>query len=469
MPWGVAAAAVGVGGAVYSSSKTSKAAKKAGERETEASAAALERQEEAFDEAKMALSPYAAQETAASGQMMAQLGLAPPAAGTGGGGGWGGGGGYGTGGGVDSKENLANFDNVLREMMTQAQVLYKRSGYNKSNIHREAANYIAGKLDDLRKSDRLPEGYTMPNVSELTNLAAEIEDSYGGHSKMAKNLYPEIKGGKEGAAAFREGWDDNFDTLAGRYSVTMPGDIAPPDAAGGVAGDPDAMGAGGAAAPQAKTAADIMELAGVEGLPQEIQDQYMTDLMEDPRTDPELAEYLGLTEGSMQVGAGYQDTPAYAAAREAGVEAVDASAAAGGGLYSGRRGKALRDVGQEVEQGYYIDAMNRREQMMQARRGERTGAIGRRGVEYGAGKGREQSYYNNYMQMLSAMSAPTTTTNIASMGTSLGREAAANITGTARNIGDLEIGTAGAEGAAIADITGGMMNMASSYIGRDQP
>jgi hypothetical protein len=191
----------------------------------------------------------------------------------------------------------------------------------------------------------------------------------------------------------------------------------------------------------------------------------MADLAEDPRTDPELAAYLGLTQESLQVGDTYQETPAYMAAREAGIEAVDASAAAGGGLYSGRRGKALRDVGQEVEQQYYFDAANRREQMMGARRGERTSGIARRGATYEAGQQREQSYYNNYMTMLSELSAPTTTSNIAAMGTSLGKETSANLMGTARGLSDLEIGAQGAQGAAIADISGGIMNMASSYLG----
>jgi hypothetical protein len=210
-----------------------------------------------------------------------------------------------------------------------------------------------------------------------------------------------------------------------------------------------------------------MRRAGIEGLPPEIQQQYLRELAEDPRTDPGLAAYLGLTPESLQVGAGYQDTPAYAAAREAGIEAVEAGAAGGGTLYSGRRGKALRDVGQNVEQTYYMDAMNRRAQMMGARRGQRQQDIGRRGTEYGAERSREQSYYNNYMNILNQLASPTTTTNIATMGTNLGRAEAANLLGTARNLGDLQMGQAANEAAMWGDLATGAGNVIETFVNRD--
>ena len=86
------------------------------------------------------------------------------------------------------------------------------------------------------------------------------------------------------------------------------------------------------------------------------------------------------------------------------------------------------------------------------------------GGAYETGRQREQSYYNNYMQLLQSMSQPTTTTNLASMGTALGKETAANITGTARDVSDLQIGGAGARQAAYADVAGGLMEMGAAYI-----
>ena len=77
MPWGLAAAAVGVAGTVYSSKKSSKAAEEAGEREGAASEEAIARQEAAYAEAQTALAPYARQEAAYSSQMAAQMGVAP--------------------------------------------------------------------------------------------------------------------------------------------------------------------------------------------------------------------------------------------------------------------------------------------------------------------------------------------------------------------------------------------------------
>lgn len=468
MPWGVVAAGVGGGLALYGSSKTNKAVDKAADREEAAAGESLARQEEAYGEAKTALTPYARQEQAASTQMMAQMGLAPPSGGGGTYMGGGGGDAWGFGAaGPGGTEADQNFDKVLREMMAQAQVRYKKSGYSGSSIHREASGVVQRQLEQLKNQGKLPPGYQMPTRQDLTAMAGEIEDYYGGHTKMAKNLYPEIKGGKD--FDFGTYANDQFDQLSGRYGYAPPGDMQP-GGPGGMPGgaqmiDPITGEVTGGGGPQAKTAADIMGLAGVEGLPPELRDKYMADLMEDPRTDPELAAYLGLTEESMQVGDAYQQTPAYMKAREAGIGAVDAAAAGGGSLYSGRRGEALRDVGQEVEQGYYMDAMNRREKMMGARRGERTGGITRRGIEHGAGRDREQSYYNNYMQMLQGMSQPTTTTNIASMGTSLGKDSAATLMDTARGVSDLKIGGAGATQAALADVGSGLMKYGASYIG----
>jgi hypothetical protein len=193
---------------------------------------------------------------------------------------------------------------------------------------------------------------------------------------------------------------------------------------------------GGGGAPEAQTIDDIMSRAGADQLPPELREQYLQDLM-------------GTT-----VGNEYQETGAYQAAREAGIETVDQGAAGRGGLYSGARGKALRDVGQDVEQRYY--------QMAQQ---QANTEASRRGGAYQAEQQRGQSYYNNYMQMLTSMSDPRTTTNIEQMRQGSAQAQGANIMGTARDIGELEVGAAGATQAAYGDAAGGMMKMGEAWIG----
>lgn len=442
MPWPVlAATALGVGASLYGASKTAKAAERAAERESAASAEALQAQQEAYQESRMMLQPYAAQEQAASTQLMAQMGLAPPSTGGGGGGDF-----FGAPGGPSSQ----NMNQFIEDLLTEQMVIAKRSGYDKQKGLNEGARRTVHFIDQLKSQGKLPANFQAPSMTDLVQQAGRIEDTYGGLTKMEKTLSPGVT---------LEGYGtQNIQGMLDKYGV---GDAA------GKPGAPTAgedIGEGIGEGPTPQTAADIMGRAGVEGLPEGLGEQYYAGIMEDPRTDPELAGYLGLTPESMQVGAEYQQTPAYMAAREAGISAVDAGAAGAGQLYSGRRGEALRDVGQQVEQQYYTDAMNRRGEMLGARRAERGAGLARMGGAYETGRQREQSYYNNYMQLLNQLAAPTTTTNIASMGTSLGKETSANIMGTARNIGDLQIGGAGATQAAYGDVAGGLMRLGAAYI-----
>ncbi len=455
MPWGVAAAVIGVAGAVYSSKATGKVAKKAGEREGAASTEAIARQEAAYEEAKGALAPYARQEAAYSSQLAAQMGVAPVQGGADDPwgyqeGGYAGGG----GGGGDANQRFME-DLIANEMAVASQAGYK--GKHGIKAVAEGARRAQQIIRDLKAQGKLPADFQEPSMAEWNEIGQSTMQAHGGHQALGQNVNV-----LDPAAIADRSYPGGQlpDVQAGGPGGMMgPGQMIDPET-GEVTGGGGAMGG-----PQVQDIESIMERAGADRLPPELREQYMADLAEDPRTDPELAAYLGLTDESLQVGAGYQDTPAYMAARTKGIEAVDAAAAGGGGLYSGRRGKALRDVGQDVEQKYYFDAMERREAMMGARRGERTTGIARRGATYEAGQQRDQSYYNNYMSMLSELSAPTTTTNIAAMGTSLGKETSANIMGTARGLSDLEIGAQGAEGAMVADVTGGIMQMASSYIG----
>jgi hypothetical protein len=470
MPWGVAAAAVGVAGSIYSSKKSSKAAEEAGEREGAASEAAIERQEEAYGEAKSALAPYARQEAAYSSQLAAQMGVAPIAGGAGDPWGYepGGYAGGGMGAGGQAADDAMN--SFLDQLIAEEMAIARRAGYKGKHGAKavaQGARMATGAIKKLKAAGKLPADFKEPTMADWDTRGKEQMRVHGGYKALGRNVGDLTQSSGYGGY---ERFAEEFTT-----ATALPEGGVQAGGPGGMMGqgqfiDPvtgEVTGGGGApgGGPQVQTISSIMERAGADQLPPELREQYMADLAEDPRTDPELAEYLGLTQESMDVGDSYQDTPAYMAARTQGIEAVDAGAAAGGGLYSGRRGKALRDVGQDVEQQYFFNAQQQREQMMGARRGERTQGIARRGATYEAGQQREQSYYNNYMSMLSELSAPTTTSNIAAMGTSLGKETSANILGTARGQSDLAIGAAGAEGAAIADVTGGIMNMASSYLG----
>lgn len=105
---------------------------------------------------------------------------------------------------------------------------------------------------------------------------------------------------------------------------------------------------------------------------------------------------------------------------------------------------------------------------MGARRGEYGARQGRVAGAYNTGRSEQQSYYNNYMQLLSGLSTPTTTTNIGSMRQGAAQAEGATALSTARNIGDLKMGTAANQGAMIGDVAGGIMKMGGAYIGRPQ-
>lgn len=501
MPAGWVAAGtalVGAAAGYAGQRKVAKAADKAGKREGEASAEALARSEQAFEQSEAALTPYARQEQAASTQMMAQMGLAPPGGGGGGGGGAQMGGGdswgfgaapAGGGGGSATGREGGEFGRFMEQMLGDQIAIAMRAGYSQDKAVAEGARRAEGMLQSLKKSGDLPADFTTPSLNDLVssghdmgaNNAYAFKGSYGKNPTTGKNIKgtgPEtlevIKGQLKGFGGAETLLPQYFGGGGGQQNVVgvnpdgspkmgipTPGGTAQPGGPGGPVDDQRFRGG-----PQVQTAGSIMERAGMEGISPELRDQYQTDLMADPRSDPELAGYLGLTDESMQVGNEYQQTGAYQAARDQGMEAVNAGAATTGSLYSGRRGEALRDVGQDVEQQYYMDAMNRRESMMGARRGEYGRGISRRGAEYGAGRGREESAYNNYMQMLSGMSDPRTTSNIETMRGAAAQGEGANLMGTARNIGDLKMGSAANQAGMYGDIGAGVMQMGEAWIGR---
>lgn len=128
-------------------------------------------------------------------------------------------------------------------------------------------------------------------------------------------------------------------------------------------------------------------------------------------------------------GTAYMQTPAYQAAIDQGVAAVDQGAATGGALYSGRRGEALKDVGQGVQ----------------------------------------QSYYTNYMNILQNMASPTTATNLSNMGIQqAGTIGSQNIAAQNVSSGYNMMGQQ-AQGAAMSDIFGGISSGISAYMNRPTP
>ncbi len=378
---------------------------------------------------------------------------------------------------------------LMEDLITQQMTINHRNGMDldSRNIS-ESSRQVIRQIRDMKAAGQLPDDFPELSQAEWQTLGYEQRNAHGGMKSMRRSTeiardpqggllsQPDVAGLTQQYAT-AAGGDFQTQQMGAGQMIAGPGDrpVVGYDAGGnpiyGLAGGAPPSGTQaeeGVGMPAPQTAQDIMRRAGVEGLPPEIQQQYLRELAEDPRTDPALASYLGLTPESLQVGAGYQETPAYAAARRAGIEAVEAGAAGGGTLYSGRRGKALRDVGQQVEQAYYFDAMGRRQQMMGARRGQRTQDISRRGAEYGAERSREQSYYNNYMNLLNQMAAPTTTTNIAAMGTNIGRAEAANLLGTARNVGELQMGQAAQQAGMYGDIATGIGAGIETYINREQ-
>ena len=67
----------------------------------------------------------------------------------------------------------------------------------------------------------------------------------------------------------------------------------------------------------------------------------------------------GSNQGALDIGAQVRNTPGYQEQLRAGITAIDRAAPLTGGMYSGRRMKALEAHGQNTFGGYYNDWMNR--------------------------------------------------------------------------------------------------------------
>ncbi|MGI9252098.1 MAG: hypothetical protein ACR2PR_13080 [Pseudohongiellaceae bacterium] len=476
MPWGVAAAAISVGGSLYASSKNKKAAGKAADREQAAAERAIERQEEAYGNAQQLLNPYVRQESAASNQLMAQMGL-------GGGGGGGGGGGW----GYTDPDNLGagqtdeSRERFLEQLLSEQVAISGRAGYEGKHGEKavaEGARRARKQLQSMKDQGVIPGDFEIPELGALQDYGWTAVQAAGGHKALRRS---DVAGGKR-----HENYGaDDYNAVAERY---YPGGEAG-NWGREVAAEGEGMMGGGAGGTGtgpggAMTAGDIMGMAGVEGLPPEIREAYYEDLMaaRDPIdlgmgefASDEYQNYMGLTPESLQVGNEYQQTGAYQAARDQGIEAVNQGAAGTGSLYSGARGEALRDVGQNVEQNYYMDAMNRRAGMMADRRqtygaelgrrlNEREASLGRMGSEVAGGRAQEQSYYNNYMQMLGQLASPSSTTNLASLEMGIGKDTGAILQDATRSVNNLNIASTNASNQAMGDAIGGVVDLGGAWL-----
>ena len=450
MPWAVAGAVIGAGSAYYQGKQADKAAKGAAQRSERAQQEAMRRADEAMETTEEQLAPFMGQELAASEQLMAQMGMAAPS------GGWGAG--MATGGGRNAAS--AAQEQFVRDAFADFMAITTRAGYNEKSgkAQAESARTLERVLQRYKQQGKLPEDFEVPSYQDLFDMGMELEAQgfdWGNYARDPKNPKHKYRHGKD--------WSDDMilghlDRLGGAEALS-PSAVA---AAGGegAPGEPGQMAGG----PQAKTAEDILAIAGIEGLDPELRDQYMAEVMRSAEDDPALAEYLGLTPESARVGAEYQELPAYMRAMEQGREQVLQSGAGAGHLYSGRRGEEVTRMAHDVEGRYYDRAQREHEGMLGRRFGQRGAEIGLMGAEVGAGRARQSDAYNNYMATLRQISAPTTTSNVAAMRQGTAAGTGANILSTARDVNASQMAGTAAGNAAIADVAGGIMEMGSAFI-----
>jgi len=154
----------------------------------------------------------------------------------------------------------------------------------------------------------------------------------------------------------------------------------------------------------------------------------LTPYIEDSGTArDQLMVELGLAEG--EAGTAYLDTPGYQAMLTETREGVDQASANSGNLYSGRRGEAAGE----------------------------------------ASAGVQQSFYNNYMNLLTNMSSPTTATNLASMGVGQGIAMGQQNLSAQQIAGGYNVSAAQTNQAAFGDIVGAGANIYSGYLAGSTP
>jgi len=426
---------------------------------------ALRRSDEAFATSEASLMPYMGTELAANNQLAAQMGITPV-------------GGFQTqiatggsslsdsGGLSDYGRSNSEFNLFLRDMLADQVAISMYHGYNEENgkAQMEGARRAEGFLRQLKNEGLIPQDAVMPTIDEMYQLTGQMEQQgfdWGNYGRSDAGISQKATGPESYDYVKRRfqqyGGENLTNTLTEALGQT-PGQMTT------AADDQRYYGESGGTGPQAMTAEDILAMQGMEGLDPALRDQYMEQVMRSAETDPELAEYLGLTPESRTVGADYQNMPAYMRAMEAGREEVNQANAGAGTLYSGRRGIDVSRMAHDVEADYYDRAQREHESMLNRRGIQRAGEIGLMGSEVAAGRGRQESAYNNYMSRLLQMSAPTTTTNVANMRQNAATGAATLGLNSAGRQGDFLMSSAATRGDAIADITKGLMDVGSGFI-----
>jgi hypothetical protein len=141
------------------------------------------------------------------------------------------------------------------------------------------------------------------------------------------------------------------------------------------------------------------------------------------------------------------EVPGYQSVMDESLRAAEQSAISSGSTaYGGRRLKAAGQVGAGVQESYYD------KHMLQQRFRET----------------QNQSYYNNYMNMLQNLSSPTVATNLSSMGMNQGIAMGNQNIGATNTANNYRLEGTAATNAAVADFAGGMVELGSAYMNRPQ-
>lgn len=128
-------------------------------------------------------------------------------------------------------------------------------------------------------------------------------------------------------------------------------------------------------------------------------------------------------------GTAFMKTPVYQRAIDEGIRSVNQGAANAGFLYSGRRGEALKDIGQGVQ----------------------------------------ANFYQNYMSILERMANPVSSTNLSNIGINQAATMGSNIQQGQQRSNEYNLMGTEARGQATSDIVGGITSGVGAYLNRKQP
>ena len=455
MPWGLAAAAVGAGASIYQGRKAEKAAEREADRARRAGAATSAELEEGRQRAVGALSPYARQEQAASSQLMAQMGLGPPPGATMGGATMGGanpwGFGAGPGGGALDNPNQRNIDQFIRDSFADYVAIAERAGYNTKSgkAQAEAARVMERVFQNFKNDGSLPEDFPVPTYEDMYDMGMQLEEQgfdWGNYARDAEGNKLRHGSTWNDQEILRHlnrfGGAEGVSPAAGMAQMGGPGGMPAGEQPGQFMGDDmryrEGPGAG------LETVSSIMQRAGATRAPEGFAERYYADI-EAP---------------TPAFGMGYTENPAYQAMIEETMKNVNQGFAGAGGLYSGARGKGLREASARTQMDFYRDLADREQRAYE-------GDLTRRGNLLGREMGREDQYFTNYMNTLQSIANPAATTNIANIETGQAANMARIPGQTAAAVGEANLMGTQAQNQMVADLASGIGTAISSPGFRD--